>query len=114
MAVSRVGQTSLLNRLWSGLSAWTVNQSGFQKFGLWREDLIMDDDPDVKEALRRLPTDQINHRNFRMKRALDLSMKHRLLPKEEWTKSEEDISYLLPVLEEVKKERKEREVWDRQ
>ena len=33
MAVSRVGQTSLLNRLWSGLSAWTVNQSGFQKFG---------------------------------------------------------------------------------
>lgn len=53
-----------------------------------RDDTIHEDS-DVKEALRRLPENVYNDRMFRIKRALDLSMKHQLLPKDQWTKYEE-------------------------
>lgn len=56
--------------------------------GLLRDDTVHED-TDVKEALRRLPEDQYNERVFRIKRALDLSMKQQILPKEMWTKFEE-------------------------
>lgn len=49
----------------------------------------MEEDPDVQGALDRLPSEEMNLRIFRIKRALDLSMKHSLLPKENWTKPEE-------------------------
>lgn len=45
--------------------------------------------PEVIEAVRRLPADTYNQRAFRIKRALDLSLKHRILPTEQWTKFEE-------------------------
>lgn len=45
--------------------------------------------PEVIEAVRRLPADTYNQRAFRIKRALDLSLKHRILPSEQWTKFEE-------------------------
>lgn len=53
-----------------------------------RDDTI-NEDADVKEALRRLPEQVYNDRMFRIKRALDLSMKQQVLPKEQWTKYEE-------------------------
>lgn len=53
-----------------------------------RDDTIYED-MDVKEALRRLPDNQYNERVFRIKRALDLSMKQQILPKDRWTKFEE-------------------------
>lgn len=56
--------------------------------GLLRDDTIYED-VDVKEALRRLPENQYNERMFRIKRALDLSMKQQILPKDMWTKYEE-------------------------
>lgn len=56
--------------------------------GLLRDDTI-NEDTDVKEAIRRLPEPVYNDRMFRIKRALDLSMKHQILPKDQWTKYEE-------------------------
>lgn len=56
--------------------------------GLLRDDTI-NEDPDVKEAIRRLPEPVYNDRMFRIKRALDLSMKQQILPKDQWTKYEE-------------------------
>lgn len=53
-----------------------------------QDDTIYEDD-DVKEVLQRLPENQINDRVFRIKRAMDLSMKHQILPKDQWTKYEE-------------------------
>lgn len=53
-----------------------------------RDDTIHEDS-DVKEALRRLPEKEYNDRIFRIKRALDLSMKMQILPKDQWTKYEE-------------------------
>ncbi|KAG8005211.1 Cytochrome b-c1 complex subunit 7, partial [Nibea albiflora] len=82
----------------------------FSVSGLMRDDTIYEND-DVKEALRRLPENHYNNRMFRMKRALDLSMKQQILPKDQWTKYEEDVHYLAPYLEEVIRERKEKEEW---
>lgn len=53
-----------------------------------RDDTLYEDD-DVKEALKRLPEHVYNERMFRIKRALDLSLKHRILPKDQWVKYEE-------------------------
>ena len=49
----------------------------------------MEERPDVAEAIRRLPEKEQNLRIFRIKRALDLSLKHSQLPREQWTKPEE-------------------------
>lgn len=57
-----------------------------------RDDTIHED-LDVKEALRRLPETVYNDRMFRIKRALDLSMKQQILPKNQWTKFEEVLSH---------------------
>ncbi|KAK3023903.1 hypothetical protein RJ639_044525 [Escallonia herrerae] len=50
-------------------------------------------DLDIKEALNRLPREVVDARNQRLKRAMDLSMKHEYLP--------DDL--------QVKREREERE-----
>ncbi|KAK3011515.1 hypothetical protein RJ639_012573 [Escallonia herrerae] len=52
-----------------------------RKYGLRYDDLY---DPmydlDIKEALNRLPREVIDAQNQRLKRAMDLSMKHEYLP----------------------------------
>lgn len=50
---------------------------------------------DIKEALRRLPQDVVLARNARLKRAMDLSMKHEHLPKELQEKQTPFDHYLL-------------------
>ncbi|XP_057684168.1 cytochrome b-c1 complex subunit 7 [Corythoichthys intestinalis] len=97
-------------RLLQGIRKWYYGLCGFNKIGLMYDDTIYEDD-DVKEAVRRLPENLYNDRIFRIKRALDLTMKHQILPKEQWTKYEEDVQYLTPYLTEVIRERKEREEW---
>ncbi|XP_060249264.1 cytochrome b-c1 complex subunit 7-like [Meriones unguiculatus] len=62
---------------------------------------------DVKEAIRRLPEDLYNDRMFHIKRALDLTMRHQILPKEQWTKYEEDKFYLEPYLKQAIREKRE-------
>ena len=79
--------------------------------GLHRDDCLDFDDPDVVEAIRRLPKHVYDCRNWRIKVALHHSMMKTILPKEEWITYEEDCKYLTPYLEEVIEERKEREEW---
>ncbi|XP_078072057.1 cytochrome b-c1 complex subunit 7 [Mustelus asterias] len=98
--------------LLQNLQKWYYNAAGFNKFGLMRDDTLYEND-DVKEALKRLPESLYNDRMFRIKRALDLSMKHQILPKEMWTKFEQDAHYLEPYLKEVISERMEKEEWDK-
>lgn len=91
---------------------WFFNKSGYNKYGLYRDDLLYET-PEVKEAIRRLPPDVYDARMYRIIRAHQLSLTHTVLPKEEWTKFEDDENYryLKPLLEEVEKEKKERELW---
>uniref|UniRef100_A0A8C6J927 Cytochrome b-c1 complex subunit 7 n=2 Tax=Melopsittacus undulatus TaxID=13146 RepID=A0A8C6J927_MELUD len=99
-------------RLMDKFRKWYYNAAGFNKLGLMRDDTWYEDD-DVKEAVRRLPEHLYNERMFRIKRALDLSLKHQILPKDQWVKYEEDHHYLEPYLKEVIRERLEREEWNK-
>ncbi|CAH3178418.1 unnamed protein product [Porites evermanni] len=93
---------------------WYIYACGYRQLGLRKDDLLMDDHPDVVEAIKRLPPEERDFRNFRLKRAMDLTMKHIILPEDQWTKPNEDISYLRPYIELTRKERVEREQWDHQ
>ena len=66
--------------------------------GLLREDLYNEADADVGEAIRRLPEKEQQLRLFRLKRAIDLSLKHSLLPKEQWTTAEQVFLYSIATL----------------
>lgn len=80
--------------------------------GLHRDDCLHENE-DVIEAVRRLPRKLYDDRQYRIMRALHLSMTKTILPKPEWTKYEEDTKYLEPYLNEVIKEREEREDWNK-
>ncbi|CAL1388173.1 unnamed protein product [Linum trigynum] len=81
-----------------------------KKYGLRYDDLY---DPyfdlDVKEALNRLPREIVDARNQRLKRAMDLSMKHEYLPADLQAMQTPFRSYLKDMLALVKKENAERE-----
>ncbi|KAH8293501.1 hypothetical protein KR054_001063 [Drosophila jambulina] len=97
-------------KVFSKLGQWAYNLSGFNKYGLYRDDCLHENE-DVLEAVRRLPQDLYDERNYRIMRALHLSMTKTILPSCEWTKYEEDVKYLEPYLNEVIQERLEREEW---
>ncbi|GLT53992.1 hypothetical protein SLA2020_272260 [Shorea laevis] len=81
-----------------------------RKYGLRYDDLF---DPyydlDIKEALNRLPREIVDARNQRLKRAMDLSMKHEYLPDNLQAMQTPFRSYLQDMLALVKRERAERE-----
>lgn len=79
--------------------------------GLFRDDCLYETD-EVKEAIRRLPQNVFDDRNYRVMRALHLSMTKTVLPKDQWTKYEDDFKYLEPYLKEVEKERAEQNEWN--
>ncbi|XP_059480923.1 cytochrome b-c1 complex subunit 7-like [Neocloeon triangulifer] len=96
-----------------GLKKWAYNLSGFNKYGLHKDDVLDESNPDVVEALRRLPEHLKDERTFRIVRAMQLSLQKAYLPQEEWTKFEEDKKYLQPYLQEVIQERLEKEEWNK-
>ncbi|KAK2399034.1 Cytochrome bd ubiquinol oxidase, 14kDa subunit [Trifolium repens] len=81
-----------------------------RKYGLRYDDLY---DPyydvDIKEALNRLPKEVVDARHARLKRAIDLSMKHEYLPEDLQALQTPFRSYLQEMLTFVKRERAERE-----
>ena len=110
----------------SCLSAWLVNlrrnplarlhmnvvASHLHKYGLRYDDLFdayQYHGLDIKEALARLPREVVDARNQRLKRAMDLSMKHQYLPADAQAKQTPFRGYLSDMLALVKKESAERE-----
>ncbi|KOC65490.1 Cytochrome b-c1 complex subunit 7 [Habropoda laboriosa] len=104
---------SYLKRTFPGFQKWAYNFAGFNQYGLYRDDLLHETE-DVKEALKRVPPHIIEERDFRLVRAMQLDLQKKVLPKEQWTKLEEDIHYLLPHVQDVIRERKEKEAWEAQ
>ncbi|KAK3681449.1 cytochrome b-c1 complex subunit 7 [Podospora appendiculata] len=89
-----------------------ANAAGYRQLGLRADDLISEENETVLQALKRLPPKQSYDRIFRIRRAVQLSLSHKLLPKNEWTKPEEDVPYLGPLVEQLENEIKEREALD--
>uniref|UniRef100_A0A1J3FJE6 Cytochrome b-c1 complex subunit 7 n=1 Tax=Noccaea caerulescens TaxID=107243 RepID=A0A1J3FJE6_NOCCA len=81
-----------------------------RRFGLRYDDLYDQYySMDIKEALNRLPREVVDARNQRLKRAMDLSMKHEYLPKDLQAVQTPFRYYLQDMLALVERERKERE-----
>ncbi|RZF48339.1 hypothetical protein LSTR_LSTR010302 [Laodelphax striatellus] len=97
----------------SAFQKWVFNSYGYNKYGLLHDDCLQEeDDVDIQTAVERLPQPLMDARNYRTIRAFNLSMLQRYLPKEEWTKIEDDVKYLEPYIEEAKRERLEKEEWE--
>lgn len=64
------------------------------------------------KALARLPPRESYDRIYRIRRATQLSLQQKVLPKAEWTKPEEDVPYLTPILEQLAAEAKEKDAMD--
>eukprot|EP00227_Mantoniella_beaufortii_P020196 CAMPEP_0197576798 /NCGR_PEP_ID=MMETSP1326-20131121/1678_1 /TAXON_ID=1155430 /ORGANISM="Genus nov. species nov., Strain RCC2288" /LENGTH=117 /DNA_ID=CAMNT_0043139771 /DNA_START=102 /DNA_END=455 /DNA_ORIENTATION=+ len=79
------------------------------KYGLRYDDLLDEaGSGDVKEALSRLPQEQRDLRMQRLKRAMDLSMKHIYIDKDLKKLQTPWKWYIEPVIKEVEAERDER------
>lgn len=61
--------------------------------GLLTDDLLKENDV-VKEALRRLPSDVYQERNYRLARAINFSANKSVLPRNEWTTPEQVASFV--------------------
>ncbi|KAF7490335.1 Cytochrome b-c1 complex subunit 7 [Sarcoptes scabiei] len=88
--------------------------SGYNKYGLYRNDFFDYTDPVHIEAMRRLPADKYDQHVYRVIRAFQLEITKRYLPENEWITYEEDQEkghFLEPYIEEVLKEKKEKEDW---
>jgi len=62
------------------------------------DDLILEENEDVLLALKRLSPKEAYDRVYRLRRAIQCSVTHKLLPKDQWTKPE-DVRihiYILP------------------
>ena len=57
--------------------------------GLFRDDIISENDPVIQEALKRLSDKEAFDRTFRLRRAIQLNLNHDTLPTSEQTKPEE-------------------------
>merc|ERR1711988_116245 len=68
-----------------------------------------EEDEIVQQALKRLSPKEAYDRVFRMRRAFQCSLSHQLLPKTEWTKTNDDYPYLSPIIREITAEQTERE-----
>ncbi|KAK3275547.1 hypothetical protein CYMTET_16329 [Cymbomonas tetramitiformis] len=101
----------LTKPFWSWASKTYKGMVGaeLQKYGLRYDDLL---DPemslDVKEALNRLPKEELDLRHQRIKRAMDLSLKHVYLSKDMQAKQTPFLFYAQDQLKEVEAEQAER------
>ena len=108
--MSRALQKMFAPWIKSASAAYRANVGNeLRKYGLRYDDLL-DEGPDldVGEALKRLSAEERDMRQQRLKRAMDLSLKHVYLSKEEQAMQTPFDFYLTPVVEEVKRERAER------
>ncbi|PWN47108.1 14 kDa subunit of cytochrome bd ubiquinol oxidase [Violaceomyces palustris] len=89
-----------------------ANATGYRQVGLKYDDLIVEENPRVQKALKRLTERESYDRAYRLKQASHLSVLHRELPKDQWTPVGEDKRYLTPLIDEIAAEESERAAWD--
>ncbi|KAG9298249.1 hypothetical protein G9A89_002737 [Geosiphon pyriformis] len=107
-----IKKSPFLTGLLKPVANWYANAAGYRKYGLRYDDLLIDESETVQKALKRLSPEETAMRTLRYRRAFQLSIEHHVLPKEKWTKPEEDIRYLTPFVEQVAAEEAEREAFE--
>ncbi|KAI9883946.1 MAG: hypothetical protein M1823_004290 [Watsoniomyces obsoletus] len=98
-----------LTKIMMPIANWYCQAAGYRQLGLKMDDLIPEESETIQKALKRLPPKEAYDRVFRIRRAFQCSLSHQLLPKDQWTKPEEDYMYLTPYIEQVEAEARERD-----
>lgn len=101
-----------LTKMLMPVANWYANAAGYRQMGLRADDLISEDNETVQLALKRLSPKENYDRVYRLRRAAQLSLSHTLLPKSQWTKPEEDVPYILPLIKAIEAEAKEKAALD--
>ncbi|RCI16016.1 hypothetical protein L249_1974 [Ophiocordyceps polyrhachis-furcata BCC 54312] len=101
-----------LHKMVMPIANWYADAAGYRKLGLKYDDLIEEEREAVQIALKRLTPKEAYDRVFRIRRSTQLSYQHKLLPREQWTKPQEDLPYLRPLVEEVEAELAEKDAFD--
>nr|CDQ05966.1 Bm5501, isoform a [Brugia malayi] len=109
LAKVALSQPSLIAR-WDNVSPAAKNIK-FTYNGLLFHDQCFEPAPEVKEALRRLNLKEpwlFDERKIRLYHAHTMKSHGEQLPKEKWTKWEDETWYLKPYLDEIEEEKKTR------
>lgn len=83
-----------------------------RRYGLRYDDLLNEYDDEVKHALSKLPPEEIELRNKRLKRAMDLDLKKTYLSAELQEKEDVWNPYLRTRVEALKQKQLERQTYD--
>lgn len=110
--MATVRSPGFLAKMSQSFMSTKIANAGYRKYGLKADDLLLDENPIMAEALRRLSPQLRYERLFRTKRAMDCDMKATELPPSEWITEAEDKPYVRQHLERVRMELKERAEWD--
>ncbi|EFE31481.1 uncharacterized protein ARB_01629 [Trichophyton benhamiae CBS 112371] len=117
--ITRVFEKPWVTKAMTPIANWYCNAAGYRKLGLrcvilaidvdgGYDDLIPEDNDTVQLALKRLPPKEAYDRMYRIRRAVQCSVEHQLLPEKDHTKPEDDVRYLSPIIEAIKRENAER------
>ncbi|KAF2967105.1 hypothetical protein GQX73_g6480 [Xylaria multiplex] len=101
-----------LRNLLTPIASWYSNAAGYRQLGLLSDDLIVEENEDVLKALQRLSPQEAYDRVYRLRRAIQCSVTHKLLPKDQWTKPEDDVPYLTPLIQQIRAAELEKESLD--
>ncbi|RDA94230.1 hypothetical protein CP533_0584 [Ophiocordyceps camponoti-saundersi (nom. inval.)] len=101
-----------LHKMVMPIANWYADAAGYRKLGLKYDDLLEEEREAVQIALKRLTPKEAYDRVFRIRRSTQLSYQHKLLPRNQWTKPEEDLPYLRPLVEQVEAELAEKDAFD--
>ncbi|OAF71591.1 Complex III subunit 7 [Intoshia linei] len=96
------------------LSYYAKPEYDYVAYGLHVEDTYPEDDPIIAEAVRRLPSEIQDLRNFRIIRCNQLSLSKSYLPVEDQIPFNQQTPYLHEYIMEVQSEFDEIEEWKRQ
>ncbi|CEH17152.1 cytochrome bd ubiquinol oxidase [Ceraceosorus bombacis] len=110
--INFVKRSPVLLRALTPLAKAYAQSSGFRQLGLKYDDLLIEENDDVQKALKRLSPREQYDRAARLRAASQYSVLHRDASKEHWIKPEEDVRYLQPIVDQVKKAEEERAAWD--
>ncbi|KAK4158552.1 cytochrome b-c1 complex subunit 7 [Chaetomidium leptoderma] len=109
---SAIAKRPWLMKMIMPIAGWYSNAAGYRQMGLRADDLLVEENEPVLKALGRLSPKESYDRIYRIRRATQLSLQQKILPKNEWTKPEEDVRYLSPILEQLAAEAKEKDALD--
>ncbi|PHH88016.1 hypothetical protein CDD83_8122 [Cordyceps sp. RAO-2017] len=101
-----------LTKMVMPMADWYANAAGYRKLGLRYDDLLEEEREAVQIALRRLSPKESYERIYRIRRSTQLSAQHKLLPRDQWTKPEDDVPQLRRLVEEVEAELAEKDALD--